>query len=712
MKRFLSLLLCAALLASVGLVSAFAEEPADKEEALIEIASYVKGLLEIDDSFTSFQGDYNDGLRPGWYLYWSREGLSISVDCDVDGLVTDYSRWDNERGDSFYGFKPAMPAIKLEEAQKAAEDWLERLLNEEETARIDSHWGSMSRDGGYSFSGRILKNGLESPVTFRIYIDSKGLETYYRSDSYRGYVGELPSPEPSTDEQTAAAALAGETVLDIYYVRGDDGEARLRYVPIGPRIVVDAQTGEAVDMDALYASVDAWYEEPAAAEEMKVMDAGTGYGRAMLTEVELSSIANYADVLPEETLDEIARGFQQLGLDDFKFGRCSYTMDGEEITAHLTYAVEMGPDRLFGFAQEDYDDYMSWSSTRAVVDKSITMNAKTGELINVSTSYPIWRDRITESDDMGEDIAEAFLTAAAPERFADTLFTEGSSGYGSSDLTYTRVHEGYTYPVNYIHLALNMSTGTVDDYYCVWDDDVTFAASEGIVTHDDALEIYANAQTVTLGYAAWPEGVDYNDPVYDVFIRWGYNWVESLRLGWYYSNSALQGVDALTGELITDPTAEPIVYDDIDETPEADVILELADAGIGFTGGSFQPAAALTQRDAVVLCLQAEGNSAASWDDDTLRQEALWQGFVKADGWEPDRELTRMEFIRMILDASIYSAAVRLEGVWADSFAIVETGDTGYAAVAAALGMAEGKELYGTCTRADAATMLYAFMTR
>ena len=714
MKRFLSVLLavCLALALSAPALAS-AEETDDMEKKLQDITIRVKNVLEIDEEYAEFSGSFDDGLRPGWNLTWSDEGRDLSVRCDEGGTITDVSRWEDGGGRTpFYGFDAAFPALAEGEARSQAEYWLGRLTGEGETARIDRTDVSLKTNGDYRFFGTILLNELDSPVTFRLTISGAGLMGYSRSDGYSGYVGDVPSPAPAVKQADAAKALAEAVVLDLYYVTDDTGEARLRYVPVGPRTVVDAQSGETVDMDALYASFGSAYngkEMPMEAEAAMAMDSNAGRG---LTEVELSSIANYADALPQERLDSRMRGLGDLGLADFELTRCSYRMDDEgNITASLRYTSEMTADNLYGYSLTAFWEMQDWGGTPTVT-KSITADAKTGQLLSVSTDYPVWeRDGTAYAPADGA----GFLRAAAPEMFAQTALREGSDAGGQNEQTYARMHDGYFFPENYLFVSMNDATGTVDEYSFVWDDEVTFAPSEGIVGRDAALDAYIGALPLTLGYTAWPEGIDYDDPILYRYIDWGCTYIESLRLAYYYSGTdAVDGVDALTGEAVTRSVNGAWEYDDLAGVPEKAAIEALGAAGIGFDGGSFRPAEALTMADAAALLLQANGCDVRGWDEKTLRNEAVWLGLVSAAGWQPERELTRMEYLRMIVGASAYGPSAALEGIWDSGFKDVDAADEGTAAIARALGMVSGKKLApdALCTRADGAQLLYGFMNR
>lgn len=721
MKRFLTVLIALTLV--LGLTMPALAETAMAGD-LTEVTLAVKNVLDVPDTYTNFSSNYNDYIQKTWSLYWYGDDGSLDVTADENGKVLSAYAYTNRSGGGFfYGFDPYLPK-NGDEAQAAAMKLLDKLMGEGEEARIESNRYSLASTGGYSYSGTILLNGLDSPVTFSLYLNEDlTLSTYYRSDSYMGYLGGVPGNTAETTRQDAAALLAGTVKTELYYVLDDSSQARLMYVPVGINTVVDALSGNVVDMDALYASFGGSGYGNGSMYAMSEAAYDSGSGRsAGLTEVELASIENYADVMDQDTLDELLRGIGILGLDEgFSLVNCYYTMDQEtgDITASLRYTKTLTSDELYGYSADGYWRYQTWGYDMTI-SKGISLNAKTGELESVYTYYPLYETDEAASLDSKTLAAkaDAFLAEYAAALYAESALCD-LTGYNTDNgYTYVQQVNGYFYPGNSISVAVNAATGTVDSFSYVWDDEVSFAAAQGIVSQEAATEAYIDALSVTLGYIPWPEGVDYGNPIYEAYIDWGYTWVESLRLAWYYDGAEdVIGVDALTGEVKkTDSTDNIFSYDDLDGNAHADAIEALGAAGVGIDGGKFQPRAALTQRVAVKLLLQAEGYQVNDWDDETLGSEADYMGFISAEDWDPDAVMTRMDFIKAILRASKYAAAVEVDGIWSVSYSDAADAqeDLGYAALAQGLGLVTDKELRPnvTCTRAVAAQILYNFMSR
>lgn len=719
MKKWLCLLLSITLLAALALpamAETAPEEPTESmDAAMTAVTLRVKDTLKIGDDYAEFSGSWDDWLSGRWNFYWSGNGGSLSVTADADGKVMGYWYYsDAESNDRFYGFDPKFPALAETEAEKTAQDWLDRLMGEGESARIDTRRTELD-DGSFRYGGTIELNGLESPIGFTMQLLSDGtLRSYSRDDAYGGYVGALPSSQAKTDKADAAAALGETVALELYWVADGDSGAVLRYVPHFARHIVSAETGECVDMDALYAGFDGMGFGPDTVMEAEsaAMDAG---GMNGLTEIELAAVQGYADALEAAELDALLREIDELGLDGFDQtgARYSQSTDGD-ITCDLTYTKTMTADELYGYTRANYDEVVGYGDD-LLIRKYLTVDAMTGALESVSTNYPLWeREDKREKDQTA--VAEAFLAKAAPEEFAASeLCTLSDWDDGT---VWAQVEKGYFYPENRLSVTINPSSGTVDEFERIWDESVTFGGAK-VVLEKKALAAYIDALDVTLGYAAWPVAVSEREEYAAYAENYGYSWVEELRLAWYYTGTdRVAAVDAETGEIVAEtPAGAAYAYTDLADCPEAAAIERLGAAGIGFDGGRFSPEEPLDMKTAAILLLQADGYDPANWDDERLGEFFASDGMIDPADWAPEAAVSRMDFLKMLLDASRYGAACALTGIWQTEYedeAVVARADLGYAAMAQALGLVTDGQLRpsAVCTRAAAASMLCAFLDR
>lgn len=717
MKKLFCMILSVLMLAGLT-APALASE---MDEALESVAAAVVAALDVPDDYTDFSGSFDDWLGGHWNLWWEKDGGSLSVTADENGKVLDVWRYDNsEDSRSFYGFDPRFPALEESKAQSLCEDWLARLVTEPETAVVESGHIYPS-SGAYACSGTVHINGVPSPVTFRLTLADDGtVSNYSRSDSYGSYVGEIPAAETSVTEADAAKKLADAVAFELYWVSDGGDQAALRYVPDFPRMIVDAESGESVDMDALYASfydTGMGLENVAMADEAPAAEMALAAGRG-LTETELAAVDAYAYAKPLELLDAPLRAMAELGLDEgFALENADYSQNTDgDITVTLRYVKPMTEENLYGFSRAAFDDLVSWGGSTDI-EKYITLDAKTGELQELWTYYPVWeKDDASALDEADAGaLGESFLQQVAPEKLA---VSERCTLSYMGEYTWAQVEQGWFFPENYMELEINTAAGVIDRYHCYWNDAVQFASTD-IVSEDEARTSYVDALDVCFGYAAWPVEVR-DEPVFRPYIDAGYTWVESLKPAWYFDGrEEILGVDAVSGELLLDQSSADASYeyDDLENTPQRLDIEKLGRAGIGIAGGHFEPETALDMKTAALLLIQTQGWITDAEDLESLRLSAESLGVIEKGAWEPDAELNRMDFLHMLLCAGPYGEALKLDGAWSVSFwdkRSVDSAEYGHVAVARALGLVTERkyDFAAPITRAEAASMLCALMSR
>ena len=718
MKRITSLLITVTLLLALAAPAAAAELSLQEELTAVTLA--VKETLELSEDFSDFSGDYSDAPDGRWNLYWSGDDVSVDVTADREGRVLYAYCWKNtDSYDYFYGFDPHLSTATTA-LRAAAHQLLARLTGSGETAEI-TDTGSALNETGATFRGVIYKNGLPTPITFtlRLYEDGS-LRSFSRTDSWRGYVGETPSAVSAVEEKDARELLRQAPELELYYVLREDNEARPVYVLTNADYAVDAQSGELWDLNALYNSLSE-YGYVTAEDEASAADAAVGYGnRASLSEVELASIESYHGALSAEELESALRSIAALGLDDaFELTACSYTRDTDtgEITATLRFGKTMTEDNLYGYSAEQFRQYSEWGDELRIT-KYIRADAMSGQLLSLNTYYPLYETEDTpdEADNATEALARAFAEEVS-EHAAETALCDLSCCAGDNYVYAQRVDDLF-YPDNRVTVGVNAASGTVDYYTETWDDTVSFAEARGIIYESAARDVLASTLTLTLGYLAYPVAIDPDDPLLAGYAEWGYSYVEELKTAWYLDGAEeLLGIDALTGAPLaaTDAEEGEYTYSDLAACPQREAIEALGAAGIGFEGGEFLPEAVLTQQDAAALLLAADGYSLYYLEAEDLPDILVSNGFITAAEKDPEAELTRLDFLRLLLINGRYGDACRLTGVWSAGYADADTlapEDLGYAAVAEALGLWTEDTLGPDepCTRAEAAQMLYNLM--
>jgi len=735
-KRILSLALALAL--SMGCMAVPAFAAGGQSEELTQVTLTVKGQLGIGDEYDKFSSDCTDlGVLRYWQLSWSKEdGSSLNVTANSDGKIVSYSRYDPDTGDTpvsswdSSGFNPSFPAVNAGQVEAAAQAFLAKVISAPESVELEPVTLRLS---GYrrwvSVSGHILLNGTASPMTvsLRLSLPDLTVSSYERRDAWNLLVlGDVPSATPAVSQADAREKLDGLLSMELLYVDGDKGDdIVLRYVPTTQgNWYVDAQTGEAVDLSKLPGSNRVFTGGTNGAGKDESGDAAPEGGEPTLSPVEQETVDRLADTLSPDELDAKLKQIAPLGLANMTRAGASYYMSGaagalkaadkeQEITCRLVYTRDLTAAETGYYSPDETD-------AKPVLRKYITVDAKTGALLGVSTA-----SEYAKEDWSGDAAAVArdFLSAQYPEYFAASVRKKEDTDEGF----YVRQVNGIPYYSNCLRASVCKVDGTIGSFSLAWDEDASFPAPEGIVDAQAALEAYAGCFETTLTYTAYPEKVDTSDPQWLTYAQHlgdvKYRWV----LSYVLSGDTPRGVDARTGEVLTWGSRDTsLAYTDLDGSYGKAEIEALAAYGVGFSrGDKFQPAKAVTQRDMLVLLLSAVG---CTYDADNMDQEtedslyntAYAQGLLTRAQRDPDRPVTKLDFLKALLDPSAYGQAAQLQGIYRTDFSdagTIPAADLGYAAIGQALGIVTGDQNRALgpnnpLSRQDAAIMLCRFMDR
>lgn len=722
-KRILSMLLAPVLLFSMA-APGFAAESGDSADRLAAVTEKVKKTLGLDTQrYAQFSGQLTEGeLAPTWRLSWSGEDGSLEITASESGRVLSYYSYSpDEDGDSA---PLSLPKGDPAKAKTAAAAFLKKVLTAGETVDLDAAASDTSslRQTRYYFRGTILLNGVPSPLSFSLSVRlSDYAVTQFRRDSLEtDYVGTLPAASFHMEQDAAEPLLRDTLSLRLEYVL-DEGEqtAVLRYLPNGTdQFYVDDATGKLVNLTELYEELGRKYSyagNDAGMESAPAADATAGG----LTQAEQLGADKLKGAMSRQTLDQKVRAIAQLGLDSYTLASVSYReeqADGAEvIAARLTYAKRAEEETL-----------RRW----------VTVDAKTGALMGVSSSG-LWDEDAAKKVDenAARKTAEAFLAAQEGERFALCAdYSVDGAGqdngrYGVWQFQYARKANGYFFPTDQFSVGIDAMDGSVRAYSRSWTESVRFADTDGIISAERAADAYFETFQVTRGYVAVPQKLDLSDPEYAPLAEMGYRALNSLKLGWQLEGSEdhVTGIDAKTGQPVLSAGRESVgpQYGDLAGSPAESAVKTLADYGIGYAGGAFRPDQRLTQLDLVALLASAQGvlidpDNLAGGDADRAYRAAYSMGALRREERGDSKALSRIEMLKILLDAGGYGPAAQLRGIYRTDFSDegkIPEHLLGYAALAQALNMAQGDgggrlNPDQSVTRGDAAITLLALMQR
>ena len=720
-KKLLSLLLVLSVLFSLTLPAA----AQTTDDRLAAVTAKVKSALALDTTeYTEFYGDLmEDILAPSWYLEWFGENGTLTVSATEDGKILSYSYRDNSSYVSNGEFAPRFPAGDQDSAKKVAEEFMSKVLTRGESVTIevrDEYLGQTN----YRFSGEILLNGLSCGLSYSLSVrcEDNVITNFYRDDFNGSLMGGVPSAKAKITAETAAGALRGTLSLRPEYVLAEDGsnKAVLRYLPeYGDSYYVDAGSGELVNLTALAQTLLRGENGIFGDSASSSTPSATPSPEFSLTEAEKSGAEKLSGVMDKDALSGKVSAVSQLGLENYTLASVSYTVAREAdesgetpVTAMLTYGRQVNG--------------VSWR-------RNVTVDAKTGALIQVSSSAWMMDDSVARGVDaqQAQEKAEAFLQNQCGDLFAKTDLYNSSDALNSDravshGFTFAQKENGYFFPNNSISIGVDATDGSISSYSCTFDESVVFDSAEGVLSMDAALDAWLNTYDVTLGYVQVPTAVDYSLPEYAPLKDYGISYLYRLVLGYTLEREAyLMGIDAKTGEPVVSPWADEdggMIYSDVDGHWAQKEIEALARYSVGYMGGTFNPRQALTQRDLIALLASTQGYLYDGSEEmaDGLYSFAYSLGILKKEQRSDATVMTRGETVRLMLDAMGSGPVAQLQGIFRTDFtddSSIPADCYGYVALAQGLGMVSGNTSGAFAateqtTRAQAAVMLYRLMAR
>lgn len=737
MKKLLCFCLAAVLLLAAALPAA-----ASQDEELKAILPAVKAALDISDDYTYFNADSRVVAGHTWWsLSWDMEGESLYVGCDEAGRVCRMNLW--REGDydySYYGYSRPyelhFPDFTYDDAVAAAQTFLAKVLDKAEGVRFDSRQDSLRGGTTYYLNGILTLNGVDTEtwVSLNLRTADGGVIYFSRSDEGTVIEGGVPSPVPAFDAAAALPKFRSVYSAVPQWTLTEEHAAKLVYV-VTPQMdaMLDAQTGELLSRS--YYGYGYGSEAPMEAAVAEEADDAV----RELTPAELAGAEKLTGCLDGEALFAAARQEPAFGLtEDYILGSVRYTAaqpsmdpalleegaardDGVTASYSLNLPLESA---AFGLTEKEFAD-LQGRGCRPEVQKWITADAFTGEVLSISTYYSGFGWRETEKS------APTALSAAAKDflerRYGDELPLCGEPEIYQSTwnvpvnrYSYTRMEAGYPCPMNSISLSVNAATGFVDSFRCAWDEELTFGAAGPVVGEDAAVDSLLACYDAKLSYVLLPENAD------DWETVWHWKLVYTLQ-----SEGYVWQVDALTGEAdyITWDGNDDIAYTDLAGSYAAAEIEKLASFGVGFRGvGEFRPTAKVTELDMLLLMLSVNGywldyeeyahadGEALAW----LYAEGVSYGFLTSREQRPDRLVTRSELCRCFVGLSYLQAAAELPGIFRCGFTdedAIAPEDVGYIAIAKGLGVVKGDRNGAFrpndgATRQELAVMLYRYLDR
>ena len=351
------------------------------------------------------------------------------------------------------------------------------------------------------------------------------------------------------------------------------------------------------------------------------------------------------------------------------------------------------------FERKTGDDDYYWLSAE--------VDARNGDILSFSVNEDVSNEKAKLNVKQGYEKAYAALEVLAPSHFGENMdyLLDGDDKDSSGNYVFFRYVNGIEFADNSVRISVDMASGKIISYRIGYDD-IEFPSADGVISAENA----GKSLFEQVGYDVWyiPTYED-DKPAKALLV--------------YDTDSYDLTLDAFSGELKYKGESEKVgEYTDIENHYAKDAIEALAKFGIGFADSEFRPDSNITQADFVTLLNAAFNNhgpiviyKGISYED--IYDDAIADGIVKEDEYSPDADVTRDLAAKMMVRALGFEEVATLNGIYVPIFADVSADSVGFTSILGAMGVIKGDENgnfnpNGTVTRADAAIMLYNYLSK
>lgn len=688
MKKFLSLVLAAALCAASA-VPALADSNSEK---INEMLSVLKQRIGSTDEYDKFSGSVNAyGGETRYEFLWSKTDgdnrSSMNITMNSDGVVTSYYTYGGGNG---RGGKASINRPDVSEALDAAISGFKKLnpdISENVKITSDGEYRSLTGDD-FGFVLQRTQNGI--PVAdddgwISVSADAKRVVSFSLN-----YTTGLKFEDSSKliSKEDAQNSFNEKFPMKLRYTteyKDDKKSATLIYSPDSEyNQYISATSGEVITRE--YRRHRFGGGDMKASESMAAMDmADNGF-----SEAEIKNLDTINGLIGLDKAEKIILTSKVINANSaYKLTEHALCRDWYDEDKY-TYRLEF--ERTSG--DEDY-----WLDAE--------VDAKSGDILSFYISENRGNEKAKLNVKQGYEKAYAALEVLAPSHFGENMdyLLDGDDKDSSGNYVFFRYVNGIEFADNSVRISVDMASGKIISYRIGYDD-IEFPSADSVISVEDA----GKRLFEQVGYDVW------YIPTYE-------DDKPAKALAVYDTDSYDLTLDAFSGELKYKRDSEKVgEYTDIENHYAKNAIEALARFGIGFADSEFKPDINITQADFVTL-LNAAFNDygpiviykGISYND--IYDDAIADGIVKEDEYSPDADVTRDLAAKMMVRALGFEEVATLNGIYVPIFADVSADSVGFTSILCAMGVIKGDENgnfnpSGTVTRADAAIMLYNYLSK
>ncbi|SHO45119.1 YcdB/YcdC domain-containing protein [Anaerocolumna xylanovorans] len=578
-------------------------------EDLENMINTVKGKITIPSELSEFSYNYYSGNPYSdntWNFTWSSKDGSknIYVNSDSKGHISSYNYYTNQN------YKPVYLQGELKDKADAfikgiAPD-ISGKLQYLETSSASPYSGT------YTYQYQRVENGIPMPD------NSVSVSVNYQTGDVTSYNANwlydvtIPSSTVKISKEDAAATIGKNIKMTLSYqsayaiYNSDNGnknntKAFLVYSPDKSYLAVDAITGKLYDTQSI------WYNLNGAAETAKDSGAKSMALKASgLTPQESAEVDNIKGLITKNDAIQAVKSNTKLLFDKNMTSVSANLYKNNYADGNSGYIWNINFSDPREIKDSTKDSYRAYASA--------TVDAKTGKIIGYYSSTNNYYNsktgnwetpKVKYTSKQGKGILESFLKEQIPEYFKSSTYTGTSDDYviaykdskpvyGGYSYNYQRVNEGISYAANNISGAVDGVTGKIYSFGYSWDSKVTFEAPTNVISADKAFGYYIANEGYRLVYEIY-----YKNSVSDTKTDASYTQTPLVRLV-YRTDISPDFISPFTGKQLDYDGKEYVKqttlysYTDIEGNSSARNIKLLANMGIGFEGGLFKPAQAVT----------------------------------------------------------------------------------------------------------------------
>lgn len=641
----------------------WANEASNQLENIIES---VKSKFDIPNELSEFNYNTYDDT---WNLSWNRKDHKESMDisCTSEGNVLSYYHFTEEENSS----RSPLAQMDADEAKKMAEDFLKKVVPEYADHLAVSEVQIPTTGENYDFNFYLTQDGVKvhnHRVDISVDKEAGTIENFngFKFDSCAKYDGSVPV---LTEEKAQSLYLSKIGLPLGYHTYFDDNQTKqafLAYAAKDSEAAISAKTGESVqtykDGEVIYAG---------GAKDEGMSATGDIAASEKLSPAEKEAVAATKDYMPVEMIkNKISAYFPAVkamsilntSVQKDSFGNCRY----------INMGIKQGDE--------------------TVAEADISCDAKTGALN--SYNYYMYNDEPKEiGTKWTKAQAQGFIQKVSPKQSSEVSFIrESTNEYNKNlqDFVFTRMYKGLPVCDEGIEFTYSTSLNEVIGYNVNWGQNILFPSQEGVLSKESIMKSIGlelcYMQTGEHAYAL-VYGIESDSNLFDAFSGKCLDW---------------------QGKEIISPASS--FYTDLKGNKAEETIKKLYNSGIYLEGTMLKPNKAITQQEMLRLLEQAK-----AWfeGDSQIYEIAVTQGLLEESEKAPDKQITRGEGVKYIINATPYKKLAMQNDLYQYPYKDEKANETikGYVTVAYGLNILDHKvdgfapeELL---TKEDAMVMIY-----